>query len=97
MEFASLSTTPLPAGREIILQPQAPLPVADRSGADAQTLILAVLLIAFFMAPTWLAARGRRWSVGLVNILIGWTVIGWGIALILAVRSREAEAARGAK
>jgi hypothetical protein len=56
---------------------------------ESQAAIFVLLAIIFFMAPTWLAARGRRWSVGLVNVLFGWTIIGWGIALIMAVRSQE--------
>lgn len=56
-------------------------------------LWIAVVLI-LFMAPTWIAPRGRRWSVGLVNVFLGLTVIGWFVALVMAVRAKEAAAYR---
>lgn len=58
---------------------------------DLQYTFIFVVLLAMFFAPTWLAAKGRRLSVFLVNAFFGLTVIGWGIALIMAVRSRENE------
>lgn len=56
---------------------------------ESQAFFIVVTVLALFMAPTWLAPRGRRMSVGLVNVLLGWSIIGWVVALIMAVRARE--------
>jgi hypothetical protein len=52
--------------------------------------LLAFLLV-YFM-PTLLAPRGARFDVGFVNILLGWTVLGWFWAwhLARAARTRDA-------
>lgn len=50
---------------------------------------LIVILLVYFM-PTALAVKGRRGSVFVVNLFFGWTLLGWVVALFLAVRTREA-------
>lgn len=60
-------------------------------------LWLMVVLIAYF-APTWAAAKGRRTSVFVINLFLGLTVIGWVVAMYMAIRSQEAaKASEGAK
>lgn len=49
---------------------------------------LVLLLIVYFL-PTWAAPAGRRGSVFVVNLAFGWTILGWFIALWLALRARE--------
>jgi hypothetical protein len=44
--------------------------------------------IAYF-APTWIAAKGRRGSIFVLNLFAGWTVIFWIMALFMAIRSQE--------
>lgn len=56
---------------------------------DLQYFFITIVLLALFMAPTWIAHRSRRWSVGLVNVFLGWTLIFWFVALVMAVRSQE--------
>ncbi|HZT89536.1 MAG TPA: superinfection immunity protein [Stellaceae bacterium] len=49
------------------------------------SIILLLLIIALYMLPTVVAAardHPRRRAIGLLNILLGWTLIGW-IALFL--------------
>lgn len=50
-----------------------------------------VLFCACYFAPTWIAARGRRGSVFALNLFLGWTMLGWVLALVMAMRSRENE------
>lgn len=45
-------------------------------------------LIAFF-APTWLARPGRRLAIFIINAGIGWTGLGWLLALYKAAKSWE--------
>lgn len=48
-----------------------------------------LLLSLLYFAPTFLAARGWGWSVFAVNFFFGWTLLGWVVALVMAIRSRE--------
>ena len=62
--------------------------VTAMDGIDVtRVVITAVLALAFYMLPT-VAAKARRHrnsaAIALTNILLGWTVIGWIIALIWA-------------
>ena len=49
-----------------------------------------IVMLLFYFLPTMLATSGRRGSVFVVNLFFGWTLIGWVVALFLAVRTREA-------
>ncbi len=45
--------------------------------------------IALYVLPTVIAYRRRvvnRHSVAVVNLLLGWTVVGWIVALAMSVR-----------
>lgn len=92
MEYSSTPLQP-PASKTIVLQQHQPagaMPAnrpTDLTGAEV--FLWLIVVVAVFMAPTWIAARGRRLSVGLVNVFFGVTGIGWIVALIMAVRSRE--------
>lgn len=59
-------------------------------------LWLMVALIAYF-APTWAAAKGRRTGVFVINFFLGLTVIGWIVAMYMAIRSQEATRSREGK
>lgn len=49
-----------------------------------------VVLLAFYFLPTIIAfsrrAAARVW-VALINLLAGWTVVGWIVALVMAIAS----------
>jgi len=51
--------------------------------------VLAAILTAGYMLP-WAIATIRNLrshvSVGLVNLLLGWTIIGWIVALVMSLR-----------
>ena len=73
---------------------------AAASSGDAGSAVLGVVLIfaGFFAywAPTavaWIRRVPNAGSVTVVNGLLGWTVIGWIVALAMACRSIP-EAAR---
>ena len=51
--------------------------------------VVAAILTAGYMLPWAIAAlRDLRthMSVGLVNLLLGWTIIGWIVALVMSLR-----------
>lgn len=48
-----------------------------------------ILFLLFYFLPTLIARRGRRGSVFVVNVFLGWTFLFWVVALVMAVRSRE--------
>jgi|GEM_PF-5292379 len=70
-----------PAGRAPGRARPQPAPDADRA------LALAVLTLGY-LAPWAIATRrgrGDTGNIGLVNALTGWTVIGWVVALAMAL------------
>ena len=61
-------------------------------------IILAIALNAY-MAPTWIAFLRKvpsPWSIAVINALLGWTLIGWAVALAWSVRSVPKPAATDA-
>lgn len=62
----------------------------DRSWTVTKVVALIVaILTAGYMAPWAVAAIRdvRHWSVFWVNLLLGWTIVGWVIALVMALRA----------
>lgn len=54
-------------------------PVGDSSGA----LLLWAATTALYFAPSLVAWRKRNfWAILTLNLLLGWTVIGWIVALV---------------
>lgn len=58
----------------------------------ATIAIVVAIASAGYMAP-WAvaAARGRsnHWAVFWVNLLLGWTVVGWAVALYMSLTSHR--------
>jgi putative effector of murein hydrolase LrgA (UPF0299 family) len=61
------------------------------SSTGTGTVWLIILLILYFVpAGVAVARRVPHWgSVLVIDLFLGWTVLGWIIALALACRSRE--------
>ena len=55
--------------------------------------LYALLLLLGYFLPTWSAPLGDRLIVFVVNLTLGWTVIGWAWALHLSTRARNAHTA----
>ena len=67
------------------------LAAAGSPSAGAQIAFIAgvVALVAVYWLPVIIASRRRVPDLGsviVINLLAGWTVIGWVVALALAVR-----------
>jgi hypothetical protein len=53
--------------------------------------VIVAILTAGYMLP-WAIAAVRdvpHWSVFWINLLLGWTVVGWIIALVMALRAQR--------
>ncbi len=73
--------------------------VTDRKNrpASAVVAIVVAILTGGYMLPWAIAAvRGtaNSWSVFWINLLLGWTVVGWIIALVMAIREHRIVAIR---
>lgn len=59
---------------------------------SAPVAIIVAILSAGYMLPWAIAAvRGNHnaWSVFWINLLLGWTVVGWIIALVMSIREHR--------
>jgi hypothetical protein len=65
---------------------------ADKSwGVTKIVAIVVAVLTAGYMLPWTIAVVRdvRHWSVFWVNLLLGWTIVGWIIALVMALRAQR--------
>jgi hypothetical protein len=61
------------------------MPLATSSAAP-----LTILLVALYFAPTIVALSRKvtnRGSVAVINVFLGWTMVGWVVALAMASRT----------
>lgn len=73
--------------------------VTDKRGRpiSATVSIVVAVLTLGYMLPWMIAAlRGKSnaWGVFAVNLLLGWTVIGWVIALVMSCTSHQVAGVR---
>ena len=64
----------------------------DRSWTTTKVVAVVVaILTAGYMLPWALAAIRDvpHWSVFWVNLLLGWTIVGWIVALVMALRRQR--------
>ncbi|NYF96736.1 superinfection immunity protein [Janibacter cremeus] len=64
---------------------------------SAPVAVLVAILSAGYMLPWAIAAvRGTHnaWTVFWVNLLLGWTVVGWIVALVMSIREHRILAVR---
>ena len=63
--------------------------LAGQIASGVLIALVVVVLVALYWLPTIIARRRRvpaLSQVAVVNLLAGWTVIGWVIALVLSLR-----------
>lgn len=64
---------------------------AQTTGGDALGGVFAfIFLLCLYLIPTFVAAARKvpnAGSVFVINLLLGWTLIGWVVALAMAARS----------
>jgi hypothetical protein len=65
-----------------------PIMLASSSGGGAA--VLGILVLAVYFLPTVVAVARKvtnQGSVAVINIFLGWTLIGWVVALAMACRT----------
>jgi hypothetical protein len=65
---------------------------ADRSWGVTKivAIVVAVLTLGYMLPWAIAVVRDvRHWSVFWVNLLLGWTLIGWIIALVMSLRAQR--------
>jgi len=77
---------------EAVLHPTAallPFDMAHRlSVPPLLTLVIGLVLLLLYLLPARLAFWGQhrnRYAIAALDVLLGWTVLGWGAALLWAV------------
>lgn len=53
------------------------------------TVVWIVLFVLYFLPSMIAYRRKNRNAIFITNLLFGWTLIGWGIALIWAVKEES--------
>jgi hypothetical protein len=69
-------------------------PGSDRNDQPVQMAVawvLTILTVGYFLPWAVAATRGKSNSgaIGLVNLLLGWTLIGWVVALVMACGTHQ--------
>ena len=68
--------------------------VDSRSGFEALLMVAFIVGFGIYVLPTLLAwgmGSPQRMAITLLDVLLGWTVIGWIAALIWAIMSGNGE------
>lgn len=63
---------------------------ASGAGAGLAILLFAVISIGIYFIPTIVASTRKVTNVGsvfVINLLLGWTLVGWAVALAMAVKT----------
>ncbi len=57
-----------------------------KGGGPPKELIMLVVGGLLYVLPTmlaWKRQRQRRWTITAINLLLGWTIIGWIVAMVM--------------
>lgn len=92
MQYAPTPTpalAPMAAGHAPVVYQQPARVVTDQSSKGGQTAlawILTIFTLGYFLPWAIAATRGKSNAgmIGLLNFLIGWSLIGWIVALVMA-------------
>lgn len=57
-----------------------------QGGGVPKGIVMIIALVMLYLLPTmlaWARQSRRRWRITAINVLFGWTVIGWIVAMVL--------------
>lgn len=85
-------------GAQLEVRPARPVVVSDQRVSGSMTLVawvVAILTLGYMLPWAIAETRGKSNSmaIGLVNFLLGWTAIGWVVALVMACGAHQKVAA----
>lgn len=69
--------------------------LANSSGSGAVALLFVIVGIGFYFLPTIVAVARKvtnQGSVLVINFFLGWTFVGWVVALAMACRTSDLSA-----
>lgn len=73
--------------RLLLILPQLEEPTFRYTGGGlAKGGVMIVALVLLYFLPAMLALAGgkrRKWKIVAINVLAGWTIIGWIVAMIM--------------
>jgi hypothetical protein len=95
--YATPVQYPQPAYPQVAYAPAGPAYVTDQGSKNVQATIawvLTVLTVGYLLPWAIAASRGKSNAgmIGILNVLLGWTVIGWIIALVMACGTHQVAA-----
>lgn len=75
--------------------------VTDKKGRPISATVsiaLAVVTLGYMLPWAFAAVRGKsnHWAVFALNLLLGWTLIGWVVALVMALTAHRVAGLRQA-
>ncbi len=66
--------------------------LSTSAGATAGVIVLLLFIVGLYFVPTIVALIRRHHQTGavlVINLLLGWTLIGWAVALAMAVSAHR--------
>ena len=58
----------------------------DASQGFSRISVMVIITVAVYILPTllaWKRQSSRRWRITFVNLLLGWTFVGWIAAMVM--------------
>lgn len=91
---ASMAPTAAPAPAPTYAPPPRTTVVTDKGSKGGQAVlawVIAVITLGYMLPWAIAASRGKANSgaIGLINLLLGWTFIGWIVALVMACGAHQ--------
>jgi hypothetical protein len=50
------------------------------------------MIVGLYLLPTFVACafdRRNKWIIAILNLLLGWTIIGWVVLLVVSILARK--------
>jgi len=68
------------------LEPPADFTGAYTGGGIPKGFVMVIACVGVYILPSmlaWKRGSSRRWKITAINVLLGWTVIGWIVSMVL--------------
>ena len=71
------------------LEPPADFTGAYTGGGIPKGFVMVIACFGVYILPSmlaWKRGSSRKWKITAINLLLGWTLIGWIVALVMSLR-----------